>query len=510
MKLRLLLTLYLSFVKEDRKRIKSWLYVGIVIGAVLLAPVTLAIVIISSVLSSPLLPLFTLPLFLMSFPRTRRFWPSLINYGSSYIDCKERMYYQVETSELLKVLGTSFSTEIPYSAQPGDYLLLRHQDSILIATILEAGHGYITLSFRGLELQETSCHTIEATRINEIFSTAYSCHRPRLQFNAHLLNVLQPIDSVVVNLYSIAQIVLTGIIDQPHSLERFSSDLLKCIIWVLYNNDMKTNEEKKVEGKQKKGRIGQNVVVPMVESDATGINGGTERVDSNLTGPEHKTGAHGETSAIIKPGCKEMEVSSWNSWSSTEDEDESNKNWNLQNHRFTLGKIPVDLPLSPSTARRLTHKSSRNLVHAPSQLVKSSLHQSHHSLIHPHGSKLKQQVDETFPNDWLTHLCKSSSNQPPMSDVDMENFKRRCLKCFHIMNVPHCSTVSAKTSHIYNGFFGKFPTLNSSDLDWLNSQEVLKKLTMKAYRYIHRTIIKSCIHFIILIFICQVCSEADG
>ena len=43
--------------------------------------------------------------------------------------------------------------------------------------VLEKGHGFLTFNIKGLELQETSCHSLEATRIDDIFDATFERKR---------------------------------------------------------------------------------------------------------------------------------------------------------------------------------------------------------------------------------------------------------------------------------------------------------------------------------------------
>ena len=48
--------------------------------------------------------------------------------------------------------------------QVGNHYLMRYQDRMVWVNVLERGAAYCTVSVKGLELQETSCHTAEAAR----------------------------------------------------------------------------------------------------------------------------------------------------------------------------------------------------------------------------------------------------------------------------------------------------------------------------------------------------------
>ncbi|MEQ2180488.1 hypothetical protein GOODEAATRI_001715 [Goodea atripinnis] len=102
--------------------------------------------------------------------------------------------------------------------------------------ILERGYGYCTVNIKGLELQETSCHTVEARRVDEVFEAAFE--RPeRLGFtqgfNLHWGNALTPCAALAVRVYSDARNVLSGIIDSHDNLRKLQEDFMKALIWLL-------------------------------------------------------------------------------------------------------------------------------------------------------------------------------------------------------------------------------------------------------------------------------------
>nr|XP_038969178.1 pecanex-like protein 4 [Rattus norvegicus] len=100
--------------------------------------------------------------------------------------------------------------------------------------ILECGYTYCCINVKGLELQETSCHTAEAQRFDEVFESAFQQEHPQVcSLNEHLENVLTPCTVLPVRLYSDARNVLTGIIDSPENLKEFKDDLVKVLVWVL-------------------------------------------------------------------------------------------------------------------------------------------------------------------------------------------------------------------------------------------------------------------------------------
>lgn len=118
-----------------------------------------------------------------------------------------------------------------------DFLLVRYQDRLIVVHILERGYKYCTLIARGLELQETSCHTVEAARVDDIFEDVFTKDRTStFGFNPYPLHTLTPLNCLVVETYSDAHNVLTGVIDQPENIGRQSTNFMKCLVWVLLNH----------------------------------------------------------------------------------------------------------------------------------------------------------------------------------------------------------------------------------------------------------------------------------
>ena len=125
--------------------------------------------------------------------------------------------------------------------------------------ILERGAGYCTISLKGLELQETSCHTAEAARLDDIMEEAFEVNDGVKvgKLNNYPLHTLTPVDSVLVSTYSDARNVLTGIIDNPDAFRITMNSFVKSLVWVLMHhaNKLKLKEKAKNEESQKKGDL---------------------------------------------------------------------------------------------------------------------------------------------------------------------------------------------------------------------------------------------------------------
>ena len=459
-KLHFALALFLKFLTKDRNKIQRWVYVSVVVGSPVILSLLPAVTLLSAVLSAPLLPIFTLPVFLLSFPRTLRFWPSLTDYGGSHCNCRDSVYYQHDVPLLAQALCNVFSTHLT-SGRPGEFYLMRCQDRTVIASVLEHGHCFFSLHLRGLEIEETSCHTIEASKIYDIFSDVYTPNALKFWFNCHPLCSMRPVDSAVIRTYSSSRIVLTGIIDQPQYLERFSGNLLKCIVWVLshFASERAPGEVLREGGEGESGQEKQRVrwtkrnkVAPVIESGLSEQSGQSDRNDPARAGVA-------------------MEPRESDSCSSLESYREGHRQPNS-------GLIPVDIPLnsgrgSVSTgpiARRDEAIPKGQPLPFPANWLDSPLSPAHlDSLL------------ASFPTEWL---CYISSDCPAISGETLSSlaFKKLCLTCFSIVDVPQLSPRAAQTRphHIYSSFCGEFPY--SGNRHWLEQRPALQQLILQAYR----------------------------
>ncbi|KAG7277328.1 hypothetical protein CRUP_005862 [Coryphaenoides rupestris] len=230
-KLKFTLTVLVTSWTEKKQRRQS-------AGALLalnasLGPLLLAVVALSALLAAPLLPLFTLPVFLVGFPRPQRSWPGPVGTACP---CPDSIFYQQMSGSLAVALRRGLSRGALGSLSPGSHFLGRFQDRMVWIMILERGYGYCTVNIKGLELQETSCHTVEARRVDEVFEGAFE--RPeRLGFtqglNQHWGNALIPCATLPVRVYSDARNVLSGIIDSHDNLRKLQDDFMKALVFLL-------------------------------------------------------------------------------------------------------------------------------------------------------------------------------------------------------------------------------------------------------------------------------------
>ena len=232
-KITFMLTLTVTSWKLPKQRHKST--VPILVSSAILLPVVLAILGASTVLAAPLLPLFCLPVFLVGFPRPLRSWPKAASTAAA--TCADSVFYKQLTPQVVSTMSVTMAMGTMGNPTPGDHYLVRFQDRLIWVHVLECGYKFCTMVMKGLELQETSCHTVEATRVDDVFQDIF-VHEgkwPLVSLNQHSANVLRPCDALILNTYSDAKNVLTGVIDQPENLRRNSENFLKTLVWVLVN-----------------------------------------------------------------------------------------------------------------------------------------------------------------------------------------------------------------------------------------------------------------------------------
>ena len=486
-KLQFVAALFVGFVTHRKLRLTLPLHVCVFALFVLLSPVLFATMLVSSVISAPLLPLFTLPLFVLAFPRTARFWPSCIRFGGCYSKSPDSVFYEQSVQEMAKAISGSMKAGA-ISAQPGTYVLLRFQDRLSIATVLESGYGYCVANIRGLELQETSCHTVEATRVDDIFERAYggSC---RTCLNVNPLNTLHPIGSAVITTYSDARNVLSGIIDQPSSLDKFSSNLLKTLVWVLFQQ-----------------RDYFRRYLPL--STTTSVQSQTAKVSPPKSGTEPAERTRIKT---LAGKATSTDTVSWSSSVGSLEEPIPNPQVlnikspakhqpSLRRNTLSLpGLIAEDRPLDSDSDATPDRAFAGGLQSAPLFSVVDVVDRvrlagragpgSPPGTIPIKHSTLKKLLHR-FPRSWLGSLTRSryGQGQAEMLPVEVEHFTKVVLACFSVADAPTSGSLCGaatvtKPLDVYKGFHGEFP--HSEHSERLSADAALMRVVNKAYRSGH-------------------------
>ena len=242
-KIKFMLTVYITSWTEPKQRHLATL--PTLLTSLVLFPLVLAILSISVALSAPLTPLFCFPVFFVGFPRPKRMWPSLTAQNST--GSEGSVFHQQLVPKICEELERIISNGSLVTKS--DFLLVRYQDRLIVVQILERGYKYCTLIARGLELQETSCHTVEAARVDDIFEDVFTKDRSSAcGINPYPSHTLTPLNCLVVETYSDAHNILTGVIDQPENAEKQSANFMKCLVWLLLNHQ---KSEKTKDGNDK-------------------------------------------------------------------------------------------------------------------------------------------------------------------------------------------------------------------------------------------------------------------
>ena len=264
-----LITVTAWTVKKQRRRSAM---VFLILNFVLFIPVGLTLIGVASLLSAPLLPLFTFPLFLIGFPRTKRFWPDKANFFStqslnSYAHpyethtCPTKTHLNADTAfytqlvpHLLPSLKQLINTgSLGGAIQPDTFYLSRFQDRIMWIQIMESGSSYQIINIKGLELQETSCHTREAQSIDDAFDRAFEnpagaesnnggCQMG-LKLNPNVFSCMESLDVLVFDAYSDAKNSLVGVLDSPENINLMSHFFPKILHYFLIKHAFLNKKE---------------------------------------------------------------------------------------------------------------------------------------------------------------------------------------------------------------------------------------------------------------------------
>lgn len=141
--------------------------------------------------------------------------------------CRDGIFYQHLVPRFVREV--SKQSRALSVCKAGDFFLGRIQDRLIWLEILETGFCQVKLYAKGLELQETSCHAIEASRVDELFEHAQHSTSCTNSFAWHALRVL---DFIKVRTYSDARNVLTGVIDSPEARVLTKQLFCRVFLWV--------------------------------------------------------------------------------------------------------------------------------------------------------------------------------------------------------------------------------------------------------------------------------------
>ncbi|XP_074092037.1 pecanex-like protein 4 [Macrotis lagotis] len=488
-KLQFVVAVLLTSWTEKKQRRKST--TTLITLNIVFFPVVMFFIFLSTLLSSPLLPLFTLPVFLVGFPRPVQSWPGPV--GITACICPDTVYYEQMVPSLSAALGSAMAAGSLGLILPGSHYLCRFQDRLIWILILERGYTYCCINIKGLELQETSCHTVEARRVDEVFEAAFEKEENSrtLLLNEHFGNILTPCTVLPVRLYSDARNILSGIIDSNENLQEFKGDFLKVLVWVLVQYCYKRAKTLK-----KLDETETNVVPPPIRqsecnnssypqnpSDTDSLNLETldEWSDNDFLDDESTTKKENGKLKVLPntslpiPGSVESQSTDSNS-AETVSEDKLYK-------AVALG-LPV---LDKGKQKEMTHLPLLEFSCSHSQLL--NIPEEWRSSCLP-----KSRIDEIkqlFPEDWYQFVLSQLESFHPkenLLNILEEIAKDEVLKDLYIHAVMCCyfsffgiDDMVPSPSHIFRAYNSGIPW--SLGLDWLTEKPELFQQALKAFRY---------------------------
>ncbi|XP_056666825.1 pecanex-like protein 4 isoform X2 [Monodelphis domestica] len=499
-KLQFAIAVLLTSWTEKKQRRKST--TTLITVNIIFFPVVMFVIVLSTLLSSPLLPLFTLPVFLVGFPRPVQSWPGPV--GATACICPDTIYYEQMVPSLSAALGSAMAAGSLGLVLPGSHYLCRFQDRLIWILVLERGYTYCCINIKGLELQETSCHTVEARRVDEVFEAAFEQeeYARALPINEHFGNILTPCTVLPVRLYSDARSVLSGVIDSNEHLQEFKGDLLKVLVWMLLRYCYKRSNalgKVEIENNGVPPLISKpewnNSQYPQVPSDIDSLNIDTldEWSDNDVFDDEatiKKDKENGKlkvlpSTSLPIPGSVESQSISGKS-AETVSEDKLYK-------AVALGLPAVD----KGKQREMTHLPLLEFSCAHSQLLR--IPEEWRSSCLP-KSKINE-VKQLFPEDWYKFVLSQLESFHPkenLSNIPEEIAKDEVLKDLYFHLVMSCyfsffgiDNTLPSPSHIFRAYNSGIPW--SLGLDWLAEKPELFRQALKAFRYTFKLMVDKAI-----------------
>ncbi|XP_033260551.1 pecanex-like protein 4 isoform X2 [Orcinus orca] len=489
-KLQFAVTVLLASWTEKKRRKST---TTLCVLNIVFSPFVFVFIVFSALLSSPLLPLFTLPLFLVGFPRPIQSWPGVV--GTTACVCADTVYYYQMVPSLNTALQSAMAAGSLGLLLPGSHYLGRFQDRLIWIMILECGYTYCCINIKGLELQETSCHTAEARRVDEVFEGAFEQEEYArvCSINEHFGNVLTPCTVLPVKLYSDARNVLSGIIDSHDNLKEFKGDLVKVLVWILLQYcSRRSNMQENVHKTENKGKASLIILPPLNTSPQTESPEDTDSLNSeNLDDwsddvfgeePTIKKGKEEKDQLKVLPGInlpipgsvESQRVGKHSTGTVTE---------NSLYQAVALGYPATDKGKQEAVAYIPLMEfscSHSHLLSLPEEWISNCLP----------NSKVKE-MSSLFPEDWYHFVLRQLEcfhSEENASNVVEEIAKDKVLKDFYVHAVMTCyfslfgvDNMIPSPGHILRVYSGVFPW--SLALDWLTEKPELFQLALKAFRY---------------------------
>ncbi|EGW09767.1 Pecanex-like protein C14orf135-like [Cricetulus griseus] len=376
---------------------------------------------------------------------------------------------------------------------PGSHYLGRFEDRLIWIMVLERGYPYCCINVKGLELQETSCHTAEAQRVDEVFESAFQQeHLQMCSLNEHMGNILTPCTVLPVKLYSDARSVLSGIIDSHENLKEFKDDLVKVLVWVLLQYCSRRPSPQENIHKAENNREASPVALPALNTspcpkfleDSESLNSDTfhDWSDSSIFDDEPAIKNRKE-----KLQFKDLPSTNLPIPGSVDSQSEDDHSTNTASKNDLYRTVLLGFPA-------VDRGNREDVAYIP--LVEFSCSQSHllslpeewRSNCTPR-SRIRE-ASPLFPEDWYQFVLRQLEcfHSKEKSGVLEEIAKDKALKALYVHTVMACyiglfgsDNVLPSPGQIVRVYNGGLPC--SGTLDWLSEKPELFQLVRKAFRY---------------------------
>jgi len=108
--------------------------------------------------------------------------------------------------------------------------------------VVEKGNAFMTFKLKGLELQETASHSLEATRIDSIFEAAFE---KRALINRFSFHALTPLTQLEVLIYSESQQDLTDLMKNKKTFKVIAESFMESLVFLLVDVAKRYNRRQK-------------------------------------------------------------------------------------------------------------------------------------------------------------------------------------------------------------------------------------------------------------------------
>ena len=426
----------------------------------LLLPISILFLPLSALLTLTLIPIFTLPVFLPSYPHMTSFWSSQGQHSSWGV--REAIFYEEVCPEVCRTFKQLVRQGVILSLSCGQIFLIRYEDRIIVVTVLEVGYQYTGLSYKGLELETTSCHDIEATQIDDMLEGNKTSNSVLANlFNKYLLYLVTPLSHAVINTYSEAKSSLRPVVNSKDTIRKCEANFPKCFAWLLIreviklseknNSDLQLNLTQKGVKKQQPSEIISSPDRPADPSCST------DKLENTgvLANYRQVWGTGYNSDPLASDSISEFESPTYNSTPHQLDP--------------TEGDLTTDLSLDNHN-----DESQIRLIDASTFLP--------HDWLHPPDTHSRPVA--SIDRELLLEFCSYWKDRRG-GDIDwnqVESITRRLTTAVSCIIHPASDVPSNKLTgtQICKNYQGQFPWLES--FSWLTNSSLLR-LATTAYRY---------------------------